>query len=245
MTTALIDGDIVAYRCAAVNENADLGLACWQADQLIARILEDVDANNWRIFLSGDNNFRYTIYPDYKAHRRNVAKPKHLEGVREYLVRDHGADISDGYEADDSIGIYASRLSGPEPAANDEMVICSLDKDLLQIAGKHYNFHRRELTTVTPIGGLRNLYEQVLTGDSADNIKGCSGIGKAKAPKLLDGCSRESEFILCCWQAYERAGHTEDFFIMNAKLLYILRSEGDSWKPPLDLELTPLDSEVR
>lgn len=231
MTTALIDGDLVAYRCAAANEEADLGLAIWQTDQMIARILEDVNADNWFIFISGDNNFRYNIYPDYKANRRNQPRPKHLEGVREYLVSSHNADIADGYEADDSLGIARTRLGV------DNNVICSLDKDLLQLEGQHYNFVKRTFERISRWDGLRNFYTQLLVGDSTDNIRGCPGIGKAKAPKLLEGCNDESDLVRCCWESYERAGSSEDFMIMNAKLLYILREEGDAWKPPLDLIL--------
>src|SRR5687767_2271362 len=85
----LIDADIVCYRTAAVNEKADFPLARWQADQLITRIIEDVNASDWTLYLtSGNNNFRYTVYPDYKANRRNVPKPRWLEALREHLVLD-------------------------------------------------------------------------------------------------------------------------------------------------------------
>jgi len=231
MTIALIDGDLVAYRCAAVNENSNEGLACWQTDQLISRILEDTNADNWQIFLSGENNFRYNIDPNYKANRRDQPRPRFLEPVREYLVREHGASIADGYEADDSIGIALTRFS------SDRCVVCSLDKDLLQLPGTHYNFVRGDFINITEIGGLRNFYEQLLVGDSSDNIRGCPGIGKAKAPRLLEGCESESCFLDCCWAAFAKAGATESEFIRDAKLLYILRSEDDWWSKTLQLDL--------
>lgn len=231
MTTALIDGDLVAYRCAAVNENAEAGLACWQTDQMIATILEEVNADNWFIYLSGENNFRYQIWSEYKANRRNLPRPKHLEAVREYLVLQHLASICDGYEADDALAMATRRLG------TDSVEICSLDKDLLQIPGRHYNFVRKEFLVVSEFDGLFNFYIQLLVGDQSDNIRGCPGIGKAKAPRLLEGCTNESEFIQCCWQAFSRAGVSEADFIRDAKLLYILREEGDAWRPPLDLVL--------
>ena len=231
MTTVLIDGDLIAYRCAAVNENANEGLACWQTDQLLSRILEELDATNWHIYLSGDNNFRYNIDPNYKANRRDQPRPRFLEAVRRYLVLTHGARLCDGYEADDALGMHATQF--PELG----LIICSIDKDLLQLEGKHYNFVRRELVTVSRLGGLRTFYEQLLVGDASDNISGCPGIGKAKAPKLLEGCDDEECLVQCCWGAFERAGATESEFIRDARLLYILRSESDSWHPPLDLQL--------
>src|SRR3990167_4316279 len=162
---ALIDGDIVTYRCAAVCEEAGQGVAKWQADQLLTRILEDVDATDWKIFLSGDDNFRYKVYPDYKANRRDMVKPKHLELLREHLILDWNATIVNGYEADDSLGIEQSRDI-------TKSIICSIDKDLLQIPGHHYNFVKRIIVYVTIVDGWKSFYTQLLTGDATDNIKG-------------------------------------------------------------------------
>ena len=230
-TTALIDADIVAYRCAAINENADLALAHWQTDQLLGRILEDVNAANWELYLSGDNNFRYSIDPEYKANRREDVKPKHLEGVREYLVTHWDASIADGYEADDAIGIQAHR---------NNVVICSIDKDLLQLPGVHYNFVRRTIETISEVEARRNFYIQLLVGDPSDNIRGCPGIGKVKAPKILEECNEEKEFFEAVASAYARAYEPEPWehhLIKNAKLLHILQQEEDSfaWRLALDL----------
>lgn len=230
---ALIDGDAITWKCSAVCENAsNPGLANYQADQYIARILEDVNADNWIIYLSGENNFRYGIFPEYKANRRDKPRPKYLESVREYLVTDHGARITDGYEADDALGIATTEW------ANDNYVICSGDKDLQQLKGEHYHLDRRELTRVTEFGGLRNFYEQLLVGDPTDNIRGCPGIGKVKAPKLLDGCHDESCLAECTWEAFSKAGATELEFIRDGRLLWILRSaNARNWRPPLTFEL--------
>jgi Autographiviridae exonuclease len=233
MTTALIDGDLIAYRCAAVNEKADAGLAAWQTDQLIARILEEVNADDWKIYLSGDNNYRYTIFPDYKANRRDMPKPRHLEHVREYLVLEHNATIADGCEADDELGIEGTRIGA------DGAIICSLDKDLLQVPCTHYNFVRRELRRVSPAEGLRNFYEQVLIGDATDNVHGCRGIGKAKAPKVLAECSDEHSYVQATWRAYETAGQTEAEFVRTCKLLFVQRRRDEQWSPPLDHLLQP------
>lgn len=231
MTTALLDGDIYAYRSSAVCENADEGLALWQVDQMISTTLENVNADNWKIYISGDNNFRYTIFPDYKANRRDQPKPRHLERVREYLVSEHNATIADGCEADDELGIEGSRIGA------DGAIICSLDKDLLQVPCTHYNFVRRELRRISPEEGLRNFYEQVLIGDPTDNVSGCRGIGKAKAPRLLAECRDERNYIQATWRAFEAAGQSEEDFIRSCRLLYVLRERDKYWTPPLDLQL--------
>ena len=236
-TIAVIDGDIVAYRCSAANENANLGLAKWQVDQMLARILEDINADDWRIYLSGDNNFRYQIFPDYKANRRDQTKPQFLEGVREHLVVDWNARICDGYEADDALGMEAYA------ASTDKVVLCSIDKDLLQLRGTHYNFVRREVKEVDDFSGSVSFYTQLLCGDPTDNIRGCPGIGKVKAEKAFRDCTTERDLYERSVELYKQAydpklkfdeNEWEKQLEMNAQLLYIWRTDGDKWIAPTE-----------
>lgn len=227
---ALIDGDIVCYRCAAVNENAAAGIAKWQADQLLNRILEDCNADDWTIYLSGDNNFRYQLYPEYKANRKDMVKPKHLEVLREHLVLEWNGTIVDGIEADDALGIRQCTTSS-------DSVICSIDKDLRQISGNHYHFVNRQWSNISVDEGWRNFYYQVLTGDATDNIKGCRGYGPVKSEAALRNANPQTVdgFFLACKQAYIDTYGPELWqseLELNAKLLYIHRVEGDEWKPP-------------
>ncbi len=69
----------------------------------------------------------------------------------------------------------------------DNTVICSIDKDLQQIPGNHYNFVKKEHSFVTPEEAIQNFYKQILTGDAADNIKGAKGIGPVRAGKIIGG----------------------------------------------------------
>lgn len=233
--TALIDGDIVAYRCAAANEKADVGLAVWQADQLLSRILEDLNADDWKIYLSGDNNFRYGIDPNYKANRRDKPKPRHLEAIREQLVGVHGASICDGHEADDALGIH---LYG---SAEDQCVVASIDKDLLQLSGQHYNFVRRELVYIDEFTGWYKFYSQCLIGDATDNVPGCPGIGAARCPRVLGESTTAYQLYECVRNAYRIAYTNKDGVTdpawetnleRNAQLLYVWRKENDKWTPP-------------
>mgnify|MGYP001618837817 CR=1 FL=1 len=221
---ALIDGDIVAYRCAAVCENVDEGIARWQASELVERIISDVGADSWQIFISGDNNFRYAIYPDYKLNRRDKPKPKWLEPVREHLVTEWNAEIVDGYEADDALGINLTGIP--------DTVCCSIDKDLLQIPGRHYNFVKQELSTVLENEGWKNFYTQLLVGDTSDNIPGCPSIGAVKAPRLLAPCGSVWEMYQICLQAYMKQQVPIEIMHRNAQLLYVWRRLDDQWQIP-------------
>ena len=225
---AAIDGDIVAYRCAAANESEDVGIAKWQVDQMLSRILEEVNADDWKIYLSGDNNFRYQIYPDYKANRRNQPKPRHLEQLRENIVVHWNGEICDGYEADDGLGIISRDKSR-------RCIICSIDKDLLQLPGFHYNFVKREFKEIDEFSGAIQFYTQLLVGDPVDNIRGCPGIGKVKAERAFTGCNTERQLYDKCVELYKVAYKDtwEQELTRNANLLYIWRKDLDKWIIPL------------
>ena len=194
---------------------------------MLARILEEVNADDWKIYLSGDNNFRYAIFPDYKANRRDQPKPRHLEGLREFMVLDWEARICDGYEADDELGIISQQDSN--------CIICSIDKDLLQLPGVHYNFVKREIKEVDEFSGAKQFYTQLLVGDPTDNIRGCPGIGPVKAERAFKGCTTERQLYERCVEQYTLV-YKEDWekqLTLNANLLYIWRKPEDTWTPPL------------
>lgn len=182
---ALIDGDICAYRVGWTTENDDFPIARFRVDEMLDGILLDTGATEFTVFLSdsAENNFRYKIYPEYKANRKTLPRPKHLEGIKEHLILRWGARIALGMEADDALGISQDKRFRGYFVGNS--IICSIDKDLQQIPGNHYNFVKKETTFVTPEDAFRYFYRQILTGDTADNIKGAKGIGPVKADKIL------------------------------------------------------------
>jgi DNA polymerase-1 len=221
---ALIDQDLLCYRCAASAENDDLGIALYRIDELLDNILNKTGATSYRAFLTGPNNFRKQIYPEYKANRV-APKPKHLRDLQDYSLEKLSAEFApESLEADDALAIYQT----------DDTIICSLDKDLLQVAGKHFSWEingkgwSRPDTFLeqTELEGLRLFYKQCLKGDTSDNVKGIEGLGEKKATKLLADCSSNIEMFN---QVRDLYGN-DDEFIMNASVLWILRSLDDSWK---------------
>lgn len=223
---ALIDADLVAYRCAAVTETADRRIALWQADELISRILEETDATDWKLFLSGENNFRYKLYPDYKANRRDMVKPRHLETIREHLILEWNATVTDGIEADDALGIASQ-----DPRSHPR-VVCSIDKDLKQLTGNHYHFVNRQWLEISSIDAWRNFYGQLLQGDSSDNIGGARGFGPVKSQRAVEYLQTPEEMYQKCLGLYKKSGQTPEEMHLNAKLLYIWRKHDDEWTPP-------------
>jgi hypothetical protein len=102
---ALLDLDIYAHRNAAASENEDLPIAIYRLEEAIDKTLNAVGADEFSGFLSGDNNFRYTIFPEYKKNRKDMVRPRHLTDLKDYLQKKYNAVVSDGCEADDLLGI--------------------------------------------------------------------------------------------------------------------------------------------
>ena len=152
-----------------------------------------------------------------------VEKPRHLQHVRDYLVDKFEATISNGEEADDLISKEATRL-GPDT------VVASIDKDMLQIPCRHFNFSKNEWTTVSEWEGLKFFYTQILTGDRADNIVGLFRVGPVKAGKILSEATTEEDLWEACVKAYD--GDT-DRVLENARLLWLRRVEDELWEPPV------------
>lgn len=216
---ALIDGDIVAYRCAAsAEQETEEWIPTSRADSLVNEILEATSATSHQIFISGPGNFRREIYPAYKANRKQPS-PTWLKACEHYLIEQWGATITDGYEADDALGIAMS--------SKVDAICASIDKDLLQLPGQHYNFVKKEFISISPERALREFYISMLVGDATDNIKGVAGIGKAKAPRILEGCETEQEMFDAVREQYNNDGE----MLLNGQLLWIWRTIGGIWNP--------------
>jgi len=143
-------------------------------------------ADKYVVYLTKGDNFRHKLatMAKYKGNRDKAARPVHYDDIREYLLTYYDAIECVGEEADDALA----------DAQNENTVLCSIDKDLLQVIGKHYNWVKEEKKLVSPEVGLRTLWEQVLTGDATDNIIGIQGCGPVTARKLMEDCAIEEDY---------------------------------------------------
>lgn len=240
-----IDGDIIAYRCAASCEKQgvvveDLGVAQMRAHELMTRIIKlHSPEEDFLVCLSGENNFRKKLNPAYKANRKNQTPPRWLKEMQEWLKTSWGAEYETGLEADDLLGIHQTRHG-------DNFITCTLDKDLRQVPGWHYSWEIQgtsslgklwvrpeEKIFVSPLEGLFNFYWQLIMGDATDNIFGFDGKARAKIPKFLEEWNIEM-------QSYDTEKDLFDFvrekynddnrLLMNGACLWVLRKVGDDWQ---------------
>ena len=224
--TALIDADIMLYRAAWKHEGDEIEKAYETIDSMFEHIFYVTKCSSYIGFLTGRGNFRKDIATTkvYKGNRKDMIMPEHLDGVRDYLVDKWSCDTVNGLEADDALGICQSEM--------EKTIICSIDKDLLQIEGLHYNWNKSEFINVSNYDAWQKLYEQTLSGDSTDNIVGIPRIGEKKAKKILVECFSEDEAERCSMFAYKNYYSEDeelalDMYKENFNLVKICKSSND------------------
>lgn len=234
----LIDGDIIGYRIGFTTEDVETDIVKVRVDELIRRIVNDTASSSYRVFLSGTGNFRYSLYSHYKANRKGKPKPRHLEWIRQYLCMDHSGFICSGWEADDELCMEQHRRGTTS-------IIASIDKDLLQVPGFHYDFVKGIERFISPLDGLRRLYSQAITGDGADNIPSFDGKVRNTVPQFIErlllplqDMTTEEEMYSWCLRVYEDCGvNDQEQLDIHLQLLYLLKEENKHWQRPVGPKL--------
>ena len=224
---ALLDADILVYRVGSVCNDEAEPYALSKVDAFIDNLflVNLPDIFEWELHLTGSGNFRKdkAVTLPYKGNRKDTAKPIHYEAIRKHMVAKHGATIVDGMEADDTLAIRQHELTN-EFKDKDASIIVTLDKDLDQVVGWHYNFVKQERYYMEKEEADLRFFKQFLTGDRIDNIQGVKGIGDKKSQKLLEELNNKER-----WDCIvEHLGL--DRAIENGHLLYMLRSKDDDFE---------------
>lgn len=237
----LIDGDILVFEASTSAETAirwEEGLWTLHAfendteerfEKKVESIRSLLKPDHIIMTLTSGSNFRKTVYPLYKANRKDVRKPITWRPLREYVHRNYETFEREGLEGDDCLGILATRVHGLK---DEERIVVSLDKDMRTIPGKHFNWNKPEqgVVSVTEDEADRMHMFQTLIGDTTDGYPGCPGVGPKKAEKVLDGCRSERERWEAVVEAYERAKLNEEIALQMARCARILRSTDYDFK---------------
>lgn len=157
------------------------------------------------IFIGGKNNFRYKIFPEYKANRKNAIKSPLLPIIKEYMVEELKAIESHGAEADDYIIDAVNECSG-------NCVVSSIDKDVIYYSPNiplyDYRGHDDVLGEFKCISTKESrlaIATQIVTGDSTDGVPGAKGVGKAWCDKNMNIDMTDYQFLKTIYQAYLKA----------------------------------------
>jgi len=162
---------------------------------MLLKIISDMNVPNVAvIFDAARDNFRYKIYPEYKANRAETPedlKPqfdliKHVTKL--FAVP---AIEKEGYEADDIIASYVKQGR----AKGIPVTVVSSDKDLMQLIDngvrmfdpmKQKWLGEAEVMEKFGVTPDKVVEVQALIGDSSDNVPGVPGIGHKTAAELIN-----------------------------------------------------------
>ena len=162
---------------------------------MLVKLIEDYrDDKMIVIFDAARENFRNTIFKEYKANRGETPDDliPQFEIIRQCVDAFNIPQLEiEGYEADDIIATYC-KLAEKQKI---DSIIVSSDKDLMQLVTK-------KITMLDPMKnkkiGIDQVIEkfglppekviqiQALTGDKVDNIPGAPGIGPKTALQLIE-----------------------------------------------------------
>jgi 5'-3' exonuclease len=161
------------------------------------------------IFIGGKGNFRYKVFPEYKANRKDVVKSPLLPFIKEYMIEELKAIESHGGEADDYIIDGISECSG-------NCVVSSIDKDVLYHSPniplydyRGYNDVLGEFKSISKKESRLARATQLVTGDSTDGVPGAKGVGKAWCDKNMHVDMTDYQFIKAIFLAYLKANKND------------------------------------
>lgn len=121
-----------------------------------------------------ENQKDYTPYPD---------KYDDMAYVYQYVKERYITLFYNDLEADDLVSFLQDK---------ENTFICSVDKDLEQVEGYHFDLKNRVLKYTDARKGCLMLFSQVLLGDTVDNFSGLKGFGKKSLVKMFDSITNKN-----------------------------------------------------
>ena len=219
----LIDADFIVYKCCAATESevdwgddvivvsSNFSDAYAMVERELYKIAEDLGCfDDTILFFTDSVNFRKQIDPAYKGHR-NRKKPCGYRRVINKLKEDYQVVVMPQLEADDALGIYATKEEGH--------IICSPDKDMRQIPGDLYDLSDG-VVTITKEEGDRWHYIQTLAGDQTDGYSGVPGFGIKRAVAFFEENGYSWSSVV---EAFKSKDLDESVALQNARLAKILQ----------------------
>jgi 5'-3' exonuclease len=161
----------------------------------IVNKLEDMYPVERVITFSGSKgNFRKLITPVYKANRKVENIPPLLNEMHQFVKDEYDSVWGYGIETDDIVARYWYELSNE--VGRDNVMIVSIDKDYRQFPCLIYNYFYKHkvVLDISEDEALYNFYEQMIIGDTADNVNYFKGKGKKYAEKYLADCNTKYQY---------------------------------------------------
>jgi DNA polymerase-1 len=158
---------------------------------ILRRFLEEHDHDKVVVFWDSNSSIRKSIYPQYKANRRQDMNEDKYQSylnqqsrIKEYLEEIFIRQVEMiNNEADDLIAYYC------KVAVEEQIIIFSADKDLTQLINENISIYSpvskqyfkngdNIIINKVQIPHYNVLLCKIFTGDKSDNIDGIEGLGE-------------------------------------------------------------------
>jgi DNA polymerase I len=195
--TLLVDGNnallIGFYGARDLYNNGEHLGGIYHFINILRKFLEEHNHDKVIVFWDGESNssIRKSIYPQYKANRRQDMNEFKYESylqqkvrVKQYLeeIFVRQVEVKDN-ESDDLIAYYT------QIATDEDIIIFSADKDLTQLISERVTIYspiskqyykNGDMITINKVDIPHHnvLLTKIFTGDKSDNIYGIEGLGE-------------------------------------------------------------------
>ena len=188
----IIDADsLLFFSCYQHREDWNIELAYMNFMERVGTIRTEcytrvIKLSDLVISFTTNTNFRYDIYPEYKANRKKqtdedaIQLGLHVKELKK-LIYKRLKDIvvaSNVFEADDLCIQYAYK----------GYFVAAIDKDVINACPTEcFNYKKAEWSKAKSSSEIRDWYLiQSIAGDTSDNIVGVKGMGLKKAEQFLE-----------------------------------------------------------
>ena len=171
----------------------------------IVNKLEDMYSIDRVVTFSGSKgNFRKLITSNYKANRKKAELPPLLNEMHQFVKDQYDSVYGYGVETDDMVARYWFNLS--REVGRDEVMIVSIDKDYKQFPCLMYNYHYKHqvILDISEDEAMYNFYEQMIIGDTADNVQYFKGKGRVFASKWLKDCETKYQYTKKMYELFKQ-----------------------------------------
>ena len=171
---------------------------------IVNQIEETYELDKVMTFAGSKGNFRKQISDTYKANRIARDIPPILNELQDYVISTYEAKQGYGIETDDLVATYWKNLS--ETFGRNEVLIVSIDKDYKQLPCLIYNYHLKHQCyyDIDEQEAKYNFYEQMIMGDTSDNVNFCKGYGKAYCKKAFKDCLSDYSYIRVVFELFKK-----------------------------------------
>lgn len=212
----LFDADSLIFACCYRTRNdnekhkdkyyRNIDDASSKFDEQFMKIINDIsdvfDVNSVITFNGSKGNFRKKITPMYKANRKNQELPPLLDQLHSYVKENYNSVYGYGLETDDLVAKNWYEIQ--KEIGRGDVLICAIDKDYKQFDCLMWNYHKKELLDISKEEALYNFYEQMIVGDSADNVNYFRGKGKKFAERYYKGCTTKYQYTKRLYELFKK-----------------------------------------